>query len=206
MSPGDALGFVWRLTTLPWTLGVDAGRDALATGERAGRALAPSGERALLRLLDAVMSVLTGEEVLDRVLARIEDAEVVEQIAQRVLASGMVEQVVERLLSGPELDRMLRSAFASKLPDELVAQLLASEAVWVLVDEVISSPSVTDAITQHGVGFAEQVGAKARDRSREADARLQRIARRLARRRPSPPLPEPGGASAPGRAGGEGAR
>lgn len=198
---------VWRFTTAPWRLGVGVSRSAIGSGERAGRALARSGERTLLQLLDRLLSTLIDEGVLDRVLVRIEEAGVVEHTAQHVLESGVVEQLTERLLSGPELRRMVRSAFRSELPDELVAQLLASEAVWVLVDELVSSPTVTEAITHQGAGFVEQVGATTRDRSREADARLQRLAERLVRRhRPSAPAREPGGAPISGHVGGEGAR
>jgi hypothetical protein len=206
MSPDDLLGSAWRLTTAPLRLGVDLGRDAIDTGERVGRALTDSRERLPSRLIDAVINALVGEQVLDRVLARIEERDVAQHVAQRVLETGMVEQVVERLLSGPEVRRMLSSAFDSGLPDDVVAQLLASEAVWVLVDEIASSPAVTEAITHQGVGFAEQVGAKARDRSREADARLQRLAGRLGRRRHASTPGAPAGPTVSGLADGEGAR
>jgi hypothetical protein len=206
MSPDDLFGSAWRLTTAPLRLAVDLGRDAIDTGERVGRALTDSRERLPTRLVDGVINALIGEQVLDRVLARIEERDVAQHVAQRVLETGMVEQVVERLLSGPEVRRMLSSAFDSGLPDDVVAQLLASEAVWVLVDEIATSPAVTEAITQQSVGFAEQVGAKARDRSREADARLQRLAGRLGRRRHTSTPGAPAGATVSGHADGEGAR
>jgi len=88
-----------------------------------------------------------------------------------------------------------------------VAQMLTSEAIWVLVAEIAASPSVTDAITHQGVGFAEQVGAKARDRSRSADTRLQDLVQRIGRRRaPVEPGPAPGVTPASGPTGGEQAR
>ena len=52
-------------------------------------------------------------------------------------------------------------------------------ALWRLVDELASSPAVTGAITQQGLGFADQVGDVARARSRTADDWLERRARRL---------------------------
>jgi hypothetical protein len=48
------------------------------------------------------------------------------------------------------------------------------------------SPAVTAAITQQSVGFADQVAGELGERSRQADARLERIARRLLRRHPAP--------------------
>src|SRR5262245_35578828 len=122
MSPGELSGAAWRFTTAPWRLGLGVTRSAIDTGERATRALALSGERALLQLLDTVMSALIGEKVLDRVLVRVEEAGVVQHVAQHALESGVVEQIAERLLTGPELRRMLRSGFRSELPDELATQ------------------------------------------------------------------------------------
>jgi hypothetical protein len=63
-----------------------------------------------------------------------------------------------------------------------VARLLESEDLWLLVDEVARSPSVTEAISHQGVGFAEQMAGVVRARSRTADARVERLARRVLRR------------------------
>jgi len=67
--------------------------------------------------------------------------------------------------------------------DEAVARLLESDDLWVLVDEIARSPSVTDAISHQGMGFADQVAAAVRERSLRADARLEHAARRLVHRR-----------------------
>ena len=54
-----------------------------------------------------------------------------------------------------------------------------------------------DAIAHQGFGFADQVAGEVRDRSRSADAVVERTTRRLLRRRPridppTGPLPNPG--------------
>lgn len=49
--------------------------------------------------------------------------------------------------------------------DEFVDRLLASRALWRLVDEVADSPAVTAAITQQGLGFADQRQARRSARS-----------------------------------------
>jgi hypothetical protein len=54
----------------------------------------------------------------------------------------------------------------------------------VLVEEIAESPAVTDAITQQGFGFADEVAGGMRARSRNADAWLERAARRALRRPP----------------------
>jgi uncharacterized RDD family membrane protein YckC len=48
-----------------------------------------------------------------------------------------------------------------------------------MVDEIAHSPAVTDAIGEQSVGFAEQVAGQVRVRSQRADARVERVARRL---------------------------
>jgi hypothetical protein len=122
-------------------------------------------------------------------------------------------RAIERALASPELDRMLTAAinsesaraairrvlesdaakqlvaslFEAGLFDQLVDRLLASEGFWQLVDEVAVSPAVTAAVTQQGLGFAEQFGDQVRAHSRGADDLLERAARRLARRRAQDP-------------------
>ena len=54
--------------------------------------------------------------------------------------------------------------------------LLKTDGLWRLVDEVARSPSVVEAIAHQGTGFAEQVGGRARSRSRRADAWVERVA------------------------------
>jgi hypothetical protein len=63
-----------------------------------------------------------------------------------------------------------------------------------MIDEIAGSPAVTAAISQQGLGFADQVTDEVRTRSRKADDWLERAARRLAHRPPRvlPPEPDPG--------------
>jgi hypothetical protein len=173
--PLKVVGAVGRLGSDVEQLGREVARGALTT-------LSSEAERALFALLDAVVTRIMSEEVIDRVFERAEAAGVAQRVADRILEDGIAEQVAERAFSGPELERMLAAAFKSALPEELIGQLLASEAVWILVDEIARSPSVTEAIAHQGTGFLDQMAAKARDRSRSADVRVQRLAERLSRR------------------------
>jgi hypothetical protein len=66
--------------------------------------------------------------------------------------------------------------------DAVVARLLESKDLWVLVDEVARSPAVTEAIGTQSIGFADQIAGVVRDRSRSADDRVERAARRVLRR------------------------
>jgi hypothetical protein len=122
---------------------------------------------------------------------------VIERVVDRLLADGIVEQTVGRLLDGPELERVVGTvlespaierlvgqAIESRLADQAVARLLDSEELWLLVGEIAESPAVTEAITQQGFGFADEVAGGMRARSRNADAWLERTARRALGRHP----------------------
>jgi hypothetical protein len=122
-------------------------------------------ERLTLATLDAVLASRVGEEAVDRVLDS--------ALAKRAIARA-VERVADEMGEGPALD--------SPAMDRLVARLLESEELWLIVDEIAQSPAVTEAITRQSVGFADQVAGQVRDRSRSADARLERAARRMLRR------------------------
>ena len=162
--------------------------------ERAARGVA--GRRlgdAALAALDAALISPLAEEAVDRAMA----SGLVERIVDRLLADGIVERMVGRALDGPELERVVTTVLDSpaverligqtidsRLADQAVARLLDSEELWVLVEEIAESPAVTDAITQQGFGFADEVAGGMRARSRNADAWLERTARKALRRQP----------------------
>jgi hypothetical protein len=87
----------------------------------------------------------------------------------------------ERVIDTPAARRLVAHAIESEVLDEAVTRLLESKELWMLVDEVARSPAVTEAISHQGAGLADQVAAVVRDRSRNADARLERAARRVLR-------------------------
>jgi hypothetical protein len=136
------------------------------------RELSRRAERLTLATLDAVLASRLGEEAVDRVL----DSE----LAKRAIARA-VERVADEMGEGPALD--------SPAMDRLVARLLETEELWKVVDEIAQSPAVTEAITRQSVSFADQVAGQVRDRSRSADARLERAARRALKRPPTDPAP-----------------
>jgi hypothetical protein len=114
-------------------------------------------------------------------------ARAVSDIVDVLLERGVAEQIAERILAGPEIDRLLGALFESprvaELADLLVNRVLESEELWLIVDRVAQSPAVTTVITQQGAGFANQMADEVAERSRRADDRLERRARRLLRRR-----------------------
>ena|SRR5436305_3601027 len=102
-----------------------------------------------------------------------------ERLISTVLESERMQESIRRALSSVGARQMVDEFFDSGLFDHFVDRLLASPALWHLVDEVADSPSVTAAITQQGLGFADQVGEELRSRTRRADDWLDRAAGRL---------------------------
>ncbi len=106
---------------------------------------------------------------------------------EALLATALDSDAVQRgLRSAFESDggkQLVADFFDSGLFDEFIDRLLASPSLWRLVDEVADSPAVTAAISQQGLGFADQVGEEVRRRTRRADDWLERLAHRLIRRR-----------------------
>jgi hypothetical protein len=165
-------------------------------------------ERAAIGLLEAALAAPVTEQAVTIVLDSPLVERIVPRLADRLLAAGIADEIALRLLEGPELerivvaaiespgaarlgDRLLESTQAerlvarvieSRLLDEAVARLLESKDLWLLVDEVARSPSVTEAISHQGMGFAEEMAGAVRAQSHKADARMERLARRLLRR------------------------
>jgi hypothetical protein len=112
---------------------------------------------------------------------------------ENLLDSPRLQAIIEQVLTSRGAHRLIDALFDSGLFDRLVERLLQSDALWHLVDEIAGSPAVTAAISQQGLGFADQVGAEVRGRSRRADEWLERSARRLIHRRSGvqPATPEP---------------
>ena len=90
------------------------------------------------------------------------------------------------MLESEGVDRLVAQILDSPLVDATVARVLASDELWLVVDEIARSPSVTEAISHQGVGFADQIAGEVGQRSRGVDDRLERAARRLLHRRPRP--------------------
>jgi hypothetical protein len=141
-----------------------------------------TAERAALAFLDRALA----DGLADRVAERIVDGPEIERVVDMALASPAVERMLTRVVAS----HIVREA-VDRVADDVMARLRDSEAMWALIDEIARSPAVTEAIAHQGAGFADQVSDDVRERSRNADVRLERAAWRLLRRRPAVPAPEP---------------
>jgi hypothetical protein len=104
---------------------------------------------------------------------------------ERLLVSVRLQAIVAQVVRSEGAAQFIDTFFDSGLFDQLVDRLLSSDGLWRLVDEIAASPAVRAAVSQQGLGFADQVGESVRARSRKADRRLERAADRLMRRQPT---------------------
>jgi hypothetical protein len=130
---------------------------------------------------------------LERFLTAALNSPAVGAALQRAAQGPAVQRLIDELFDSGLIDQFLDRLFASGALDRFLLRLLASDALWQMIDEIAASPAVTAAISQQGLGFADQVGDEVRDRSRKADDWVERAARRLIHRPPRilPPEPDP---------------
>lgn len=165
--------------------------------------LLPALTRTGLALLERALATEAAAEAAELVLrspparravrAAIEDVAIelledpaMARLAERTLTSPRMTQLVAGVLDSEAMERLVAQVLDSRLVDASVARVLASENLWLVVEEVARSPAVADAIAHQGAGFADQVADEVGKRTRNADARLERAARRFLRRPPPP--------------------
>jgi hypothetical protein len=142
-----------------------------------GRRAASTALRPMTDAFDLAVRLGVGAErhAVDRMLAGGE----LERMLTGTLNDPRIQAVLRRVLESEGARDLIDGFFDSRLFDHFVDRLLASDGLWRLVDEIAQSPSVMAALSQQGLGFAGQVGQAARDRSRKADDRFERVAERV---------------------------
>jgi hypothetical protein len=175
------------------------------------RPVADLAGRTTLAVLDAVLDSRYTDEAVRRIIAsRLAEravgyaldssdeliaAEALEGAIRRTLESPETERLLQNVVDSPAMERLVARAVDSRLIDAVTDQLLESEELWLLVEEIARSPAVTEAISHQSIGFADQVAGEVRARSVRADAALERVARRVLRRRAVVPPPTGDGPS-----------
>ena len=107
-----------------------------------------------------------------------------ERVVVEAINSTHLQTALKRALESDGAAQLIDSLFDSGLIDRFLERLLANESLWRLIDEIAGSPAVTAAISQQGLGFADEIGDRVRSRSRKADDWVERAARRLIGRHP----------------------
>jgi hypothetical protein len=165
-------------------VGVSTPQRALrAAGEQLGQTTVILVDRGLdWRYVEMAVQHVVDSELVERTIVRALDRLDME----RVLASPAAERIAAQVVES----RVVRDAIA-RVVEDTVERLRDSPAMWRLLEEVMQSPAVAEAITQQGMGFADQVGDEVRERSRTVDDKLEHAAWRLLRRRPRPVAESP---------------
>jgi len=114
-----------------------------------------------------------------RAVDRVLESDELERVVNVAINSTHIQAALKQALESDGAAQLVDSLFDSGLLDHFLDRLLASESLWRMIDEIAASPAVTAAISQQGLGFADQVGDQVRERSRKADDWMERAARRL---------------------------
>lgn len=134
-----------------------------------------------------VVALVFDSPELERAIGTALDSPRIQSAVGSALSSDAVRQMIDEFVDGGAFDALVAALLESEalwlLIDGVLERITERRALWRLIDEVAASPAVTAAITQQGFGFADQVSEQVRTRSRGADDRLERIARRLTHRR-----------------------
>jgi hypothetical protein len=106
---------------------------------------------------------------------------------EHALANPRLQALVQQVFDSDGAKMLVDAFFDSGLFDRFADRLVQSDALWRLIDEIAGSPAVMAAVSQQGLGFADQIGSEIRGRSRRADGWLEQRARRLTHRQPADP-------------------
>jgi hypothetical protein len=126
-----------------------------------------------------------------RAVNRVLESEELERVVVVAINSAHIQAALKQALDSDGAQQLVDTLFDSGLIDRVFERLLASESLWHMIDEIAASPAVTAAISQQGLGFADEVGDQVRSRSRKADDWMERTARRLIGRPPRVIAAEP---------------
>jgi uncharacterized RDD family membrane protein YckC len=112
------------------------------------------------------------------------ESEAVERALVRVLKGPLVEEAARGALESEAVKRALIEALDSEMVDEVWRRLLASEEAQRLVERIAEAPELRAAISAQSVGFIEDIGHTIGDATRRLDDGVERVARKIAFRKP----------------------
>lgn len=158
--------------------------------------IAGLGARAATTTLKPIVGVVeaaagAGLSLERRAVNRVLESDELERVVVVAINSVHIQAAVKQALESEGATQLVDSLFDSGFIDRLFERLLASESLWHLIDEIAGSPAVTAAVSQQGLGFADEIGDQVRTRSRKADDWMERAARRLIGRQGSVTPVEP---------------
>lgn len=156
-----------------------ASREPLPLGAR----LLGGGARGARRVAQAAGVDRAVEAATEEAIVRALESPAVERAVVRVLQGPAVEEAMRGALDSPAVERALIEAIDSRLVDKVWQRLLASDEAQKLVERIAQAPEVRAAIASQGVGFLDDIRREISKVARRIDDAIERIFRRIFRRR-----------------------
>jgi uncharacterized RDD family membrane protein YckC len=128
--------------------------------------------------IDRAVEVAAEEAIVAAV-----ESEAVERALARVLEGPVVEDAVQGAMESDSVKRALIEALDSELVDEVWRRLLASDETQQLVERIAEAPEIRAAISAQSVGLVGDIGRTVGNTTRRLDDGLERLLRRIFRRR-----------------------
>ena len=141
------------------------------------------GARGARRVAQAAGVDRAVEAATEEAIVRAVESPAVERALVRVLQGPAVEEAMRGALDSPAVERALIDALDSELVDTVWQRLLASDEAQKLVERIAQAPEVRAAIASQGVGFLDDIRREIGKVARRIDSGIERVARRLTRRR-----------------------
>jgi len=141
------------------------------------------GARGARRVAQAAGVDRAVEAATEEAIVRAVESPAVERALVRVLQGPAVEEAMRGAMHSPAVERALIDALDSELVDTVWKRLLASDEAQKLVERIAEAPEVRAAIASQGVGFLDDIRRQIGKIARTADGAIERILRRITRRR-----------------------
>src|SRR4051812_34171974 len=147
-----------------------------------GRLLGGSA-RGARRVAEATGIDRAVEAATEEAIVRAVESPAVERALVRVLQGPAVEEAMRGALDSPAVERALIDALDSELVDSVWKRLLASDEAQELVERIAEAPEVRAAIASQGIGFLDDIRREIGKVARRIDDGIERVVRRLTRRK-----------------------
>ena len=130
----------------------------------------------------------------EEAIVRAAQSPAAERALVRVLQGPAVLEAAAGALNSEQVEEAIVAAIDSEMIDRVWAELLDSDEIQRLIERIADAPEIRAAITQQGLGLIDDIGRQLARVAKRLDDGLERIVRRLTRRKPRTESPPQAGA------------
>ena len=130
----------------------------------------------------------------EEAIVRAAQSPAAERALVRVLQGPAVLEAAAGALNSEQVEEAIVAAIDSEMIDRVWAELLDSDEIQRLIERIADAPEIRAAITQQGLGLIDDIGRQLARVAKRLDDGLERIVRRLTRRKPRAESPPQAGA------------